>query len=346
MNIAQFLDMQNQLQIQMRLVNRDLEGSPLYMLTNEQKLSFLRWNHSALIIELSEAMEETGWKPWASSRHMNYAGFIKEMVDGWHFFMNMLLVAAAIEGKTLDEVGDDFTQEYITKNAKNLRRQMEGYDGITGKCPRCNRELSDAPAALLTACMLHGDESTLQTFCTPTCHQEWHREQGEAMDPDHSTEALQADIEQRSAQRPGSGTPEDLSDAVKEAHLAKQGATSPAAFQGDPPFPTEFQDPADLPIGQEIHEIDQRMGESAEEQAARSKNPHAFRMVMNAEKTGEPLFCFRARDFFSVQVISHYENLVAMYGPDDAEFHRNIIDALDEFKTWQKQHQTEVRYPD
>lgn len=95
----------------------------------------------------------------------------------------------------------------------------------------------------------------------------------------------------------------------------------------------------------------QRMTEAAQalhqlKQLGHAKNPHAMKMVMDAERTGEPLFCFRARDFFSVQVISHYAEIVEKYGPDDSAFHNNIVDALGEFKEWQKANVSKVRYPD
>lgn len=181
----------------------------------------------------------------------------------------------------------------------------------------------------------------------------WHnREEHDMSSRDEELRELQDDIERRSSQRPGSGTPEDLRDAAAEAHRAKQGAI--VDMSGSPA--PGFKDPADLfpePEKRVLEPVDVeaigRMGlakKLLEASLSLSKNPHAYKMVMEAEVTGEPLFCFRARDFFSIQVIAFYANIVEQYGPDDAHFHNNIVDALGEFKEWQKDHINEVRYPD
>lgn len=125
--------------------------------------------------------------------------------------------------------------------------------------------------------------------------------------------ALQAEIEAKQGR--GTMSSAELAEDAMRRHIEKQG--------GHPVDPEDGRTTLDL-----------------------FANPHAFRMVLEAEETREPLFCFRARDFFSIQVIAFYANIVEQYGPDDADFHRNIVDALAEFKEWQKDHITEVRYPD
>ena len=162
---------------------------------------------------------------------------------------------------------------------------------------------------------------------------------------------LREDIDQRSAATGESASAEDLAVAAQQRHLEAQGAH--VDLSGAPAPDPQFKDPAELFGGvtteqasdgmDRLQEAIQKIGEATLDIC---KNPHAMRMVMDSQKTGEPLFCFRARDFFSIQVIAFYARIVEEYGPDDAAFHNNIVDALGEFKEWQKDHITEVRYPD
>ena len=91
--------------------------------------------HVAILDELHEALGEIGWKPWAASDHINHDAIKGELVDAWHFFMNLCMIAG---------VGaEDLIQGYINKSAKNEKRQAEGYDGVSTKCPLCKRALDD-----------------------------------------------------------------------------------------------------------------------------------------------------------------------------------------------------------
>jgi hypothetical protein len=103
----------------------------------EERAEFIRWNILALEDELHEALGEVGWKPWATSRHLNKAEFQGELVDALHFFLNLMLAA--------DIDPDELLAGYQAKRLKNAKRQEEGYDGVTGKCPVCSRALDDVP---------------------------------------------------------------------------------------------------------------------------------------------------------------------------------------------------------
>ena len=132
------LEMQRQLQLKMPPPNRvpgDLRG--------DERAAFVVWNAFALEDEVHEAVAEMGWKPWATSRHLNVEPMLKEMVDAWHFFMNILLVIAGEAGWTVDQLAEEFTKVYLAKNAVNAARQADGYDGVSSKCPKCKRELSE-----------------------------------------------------------------------------------------------------------------------------------------------------------------------------------------------------------
>jgi len=104
-------------------------------LDDEQKVEWIRWNVLALEDELHELLAETGWKPWATSKHVNRDAFISELVDSFHFMMNLMLV--------VDCSAQEFLEKYFIKRGINEKRQAEGYDGIDGKCSHCHRALDD-----------------------------------------------------------------------------------------------------------------------------------------------------------------------------------------------------------
>lgn len=102
----------------------------------EERIQFLKDMNLALQDELHEFLAESGWKPWATSRHVNEEAAKGELVDAFHFFMNLCMGV----GMTPDEL---FTR-YKAKRLKNIKRQVEGnYDGIAGKCANCHRALDD-----------------------------------------------------------------------------------------------------------------------------------------------------------------------------------------------------------
>lgn len=109
-------------------------GDPA-LLDGDARADFIRWNAYALEDEIHEATAETGWKPWASSRHINHEQYKNELVDALHFFVNLCLVG----GITADELFIG----YLAKRNKNERRQLEGYTGVKEKCPGCHRDLDE-----------------------------------------------------------------------------------------------------------------------------------------------------------------------------------------------------------
>lgn len=153
------LEMQRQLQLKMPPPNRvpaDLRG--------DEMADFMRWNAWAFVVELAEAFQEVGWKPWGTNRDIDHDAFMKEMVDAWHFFMNMLLCGC--QGLTPAQIADEFTRKYIEKNAINAQRQEVGYDGRAEKCKQCGRELKDADP--LSRWQIEG-----VLFCSKQCADDW-----------------------------------------------------------------------------------------------------------------------------------------------------------------------------
>jgi dimeric dUTPase (all-alpha-NTP-PPase superfamily) len=123
------IDFQDELQ--RKAYNRDL-GS----LVEEERMASIRDNALALLDEVHEALSETGWKPWASSNHIDKEAFTGELVDILHFFSNLCVLAGVN--------GTDLANGYAAKRAKNLQRQQEGYDGVSEKCPYCKRDFTES----------------------------------------------------------------------------------------------------------------------------------------------------------------------------------------------------------
>jgi dimeric dUTPase (all-alpha-NTP-PPase superfamily) len=141
----QFEDALNE---QLKLLVNSFKKDPT-QLTNEEKMDWIRWNILALEDELHEALAETGWKPWSTSQHINRDAFVSELVDAFHFLMNLMLV--------VDCSAEEFLAKYMQKRGINAKRQAEGYDGVTGKCRNCKRALDD-PAVACTVISCQWDD--------------------------------------------------------------------------------------------------------------------------------------------------------------------------------------------
>lgn len=80
---------------------------------------FVRSQSLALIDEIMEALHETAWKPWKKQQSINLKNFRKELIDAWHFLLNLSL--AAFDSAT------DLHYMFSRKHAINNKRQDEGY---------------------------------------------------------------------------------------------------------------------------------------------------------------------------------------------------------------------------
>lgn len=117
-------------------LQRNTYGShPGDIIDSEERIQFSKDMHIALVDELHEALAEIGWKPWATSNHFNEEAYQGELVDAFHFFMNLCMVGKMTPDMLFDK--------YKAKRLKNIKRQQEGYDGIAGKCGTCHRALDD-----------------------------------------------------------------------------------------------------------------------------------------------------------------------------------------------------------
>lgn len=111
-------------------------GIDVATLSAEDRSTYIRDMSLALTDELHEALNEVGWKPWATSRHLNRAAYAGELIDVLHFWCNLALAADLSEQDILDL--------YFAKAEKNAKRQLAGYDGVADKCRTCGRAFDDA----------------------------------------------------------------------------------------------------------------------------------------------------------------------------------------------------------
>jgi hypothetical protein len=103
----------------------------------DELADYLTENHTAAVVELSEFMQEVGWKPWATPRGwVNREAALGELVDVGHFLANLLCA--------LDVSDAEWEHAYRAKQETNRRRMRSGtYDGVSGKCPTCRRSFDD-----------------------------------------------------------------------------------------------------------------------------------------------------------------------------------------------------------
>lgn len=128
-------DLQQMLEMQRKLQVLAYGKDPGEITDPAEKIQFARDMREALEAELQEAIDEIGWKPWATSKHFNTEAFKWEIVDALFFWLNLALVA--------DMDGFETMEKYESKWKKNYKRQLDGYDGVVGKCGVCKRALDD-----------------------------------------------------------------------------------------------------------------------------------------------------------------------------------------------------------
>ena len=135
--LARMIRMQRELQT--KTFNFDFES-----MSTQERVNYIKENVLALTDELHELLAETSWKPWAKSEFLNEDKAFSELVDAWHFMMNiMLAISTAVDD---GDLADMLTEAYFKKRMINVQRQEDGYDGRSTKCPTCKRALDDPSA--------------------------------------------------------------------------------------------------------------------------------------------------------------------------------------------------------
>lgn len=114
-------------------------------MTVEERVQYIKDNVLAAEDELHEAIRETSWKPWAKGTFIREEAYVGELVDLYHFVMNLMLavVGPDMEIKTVDELASVMYTRYLEKRGVNIQRQLDGYDGVSTKCPGCGRAYDD-----------------------------------------------------------------------------------------------------------------------------------------------------------------------------------------------------------
>lgn len=126
----------------------------VYPMNGEALANYVVMNHSALVSEASELLAEFGWKAWAQPRGwVNRANALKEAVDVAHFLGNILSAIGVTD--------QEWEDAYRKKQEVNRQRQRDGYDGLSGKCPKCKRSYDDdiacTPAEIVTEVTASGN---------------------------------------------------------------------------------------------------------------------------------------------------------------------------------------------
>ena len=129
---------------QMFAAQRDVTSvvqlDPVAILDQDERIEYIRTQALALIAEIVEMLDEVGWKPWATSRHVNEDRAFGELRDAFQFLMNLMM---AVTLAPPDEVALRLHAELLEKLTVNMHRALNGYDGVDGKCPRCHRDLAE-----------------------------------------------------------------------------------------------------------------------------------------------------------------------------------------------------------
>lgn len=114
---------------------RHINAHPETMDDPEELIQYIKDMVLALENETHEMLQEIGWKPWATSRHINIEGMKSELVDMFQFFMN-LCFAGGMDSEEL-------IIRHENKLQINYQRADSDYDGVSTKCRWCGRALDD-----------------------------------------------------------------------------------------------------------------------------------------------------------------------------------------------------------
>jgi NTP pyrophosphatase (non-canonical NTP hydrolase) len=118
--------------------------------------AYIRVQALALIVEATEALDETHWKTWATRPAdqdviPNRKRFESELGDIFLFLMNLMLAGGVTMG--------DLASIVNAKQDKNMTRWTSGYDGKSEKCPVCKGAYDDV------AVECHGETRDRFPYC-------------------------------------------------------------------------------------------------------------------------------------------------------------------------------------
>lgn len=140
---------------------RHINAHPENIEDPQELIDYIVYMKTALEAELQEMLDEIGWKPWATSRHINREGVKSELVDTFQFFMNLCFAVGMDANELL--------LRHTEKLLKNYKRADEGYDGVSTKCGWCGRALDDSHVLCMTANQAPGPlpAANVLGYCEP-----------------------------------------------------------------------------------------------------------------------------------------------------------------------------------
>lgn len=106
----------------------------------EQRLAWLQHMALACVAEIHEALDETGWKDWATSRHINETAAFHELRDAWQFITNMMFTVLQCSA---EDLARELEAALYDKLRINHERIDSMYDGVASKCTQCRRDLAE-----------------------------------------------------------------------------------------------------------------------------------------------------------------------------------------------------------
>lgn len=102
--------------------------------SHQQLAEYVRLNVLAAMKELSEVLDEVGWKPWGTSEHFNREAFLEELADVQMFLDNLKLLYIDDGQWTAGLVDARFRSLMGEKIDQAIERHTSGtYGGFDGK---------------------------------------------------------------------------------------------------------------------------------------------------------------------------------------------------------------------
>jgi dimeric dUTPase (all-alpha-NTP-PPase superfamily) len=98
---------------------QELYGYKFPFKDEKKRQEYISDNALNLYVEIGESIKNTKYKKWKKNQEFNEEEFKKELVDCWHFLINLTLASG------MDS--EDLLKRYIEKNNENKQRINEGY---------------------------------------------------------------------------------------------------------------------------------------------------------------------------------------------------------------------------
>lgn len=124
------LAMNLQRELQTKTYGKDIMDLPV-----DERIVEFRTHLLALEDELHEALAEMSWKPWAKAEVHEEMERVNELT--LHFlFVKVLCLIAGMDA-------DELFARYCAKRDVNIKRQEDGYDGVSTKDPVTKKALDE-----------------------------------------------------------------------------------------------------------------------------------------------------------------------------------------------------------